>query len=72
VTREEKEQLLADRLRGTWWIRAQGWVLVDLAILGALFIRHHNNLFLLMGVSGLGLVVFHRTRVDRARRELEL
>ena len=72
LTREEKELLLVERLRGTWWMRAQGWVLIDVAILGALFFRHHNNLFLTLGVAGAGFVLAHRIRVDRARSKLGL
>jgi hypothetical protein len=72
VTREEKEQLLSDRLRGSWWMRAQGWVLIDAAILGALFFRHHNNLFLGMAIVGAGFLFVHRIRVDRAKSKLGL
>lgn len=53
-------------------MRAQGWVLIDAAILGALFFRHHNNLFLGMAIVGAGFLFVHRIRVDRAKNKLGL
>jgi hypothetical protein len=69
---EEKEQLLAERLQRTWWVRAQGWVLIDVGILGALFVRHHDNLFFTIAIAGGVLLLIHRVIVVRARKAVGL
>lgn len=72
LSREEQEQLLAERLQRTWWIRAQGWLMVDVGIACALFIRHHDNLFFAIAIVGVGLVLTHRVIVYRARKAVGL
>ena len=71
-SREEKEQLLVERLRRTWWVRAQGWVFVDAGLLGLLFIRGHDNLFFTIAIAGGILVLAHRAIVYRARKAVGL